>query len=250
MCTSIVVNREKAIVGWNLDLLGMDIRVTESPDGVFIEAPDETHGWLPLFGANCLGDFVGMPTCWPHDSRSDPPGTSGDATASGTAPEPSGDPSATSHSIMMLDIDLILQKRTLQEIREIAQTSSITSLPGVTFMGALSDRHGNVLHIVPGQGIRYYEHPRQAVLTNFSPFAHGASHPWMGADRFETAQQMLSAAGEDFSAADCFDVLRAVAQQECPTVVSMVFDVSAGEVYWCLNQRWDQVFSRRFENYV
>jgi hypothetical protein len=61
MCTSIVSNKNKTIIGW-----------------------------LPLFGANHRGDFVAMPTCWPHDARSNP--------ASGTEP-----------NVINLDIELLLK---------------------------------------------------------------------------------------------------------------------------------------------
>ena len=62
MCTSIVVNKKKTIVGWNLDNLDMEHRVRTAQDGVYIEINDATEGWMPLFGANSRGDFVGMPT--------------------------------------------------------------------------------------------------------------------------------------------------------------------------------------------
>ena len=58
MCTSIISNREKTIVGWNLDILDMEYRVSASDAGVFIEINDAKEGWLPLFGANSGGDFV------------------------------------------------------------------------------------------------------------------------------------------------------------------------------------------------
>ena len=94
MCTSIVVNKKKTIVGWNLDLLDMEYRVRPTDEGVYIEINDATEGWMPLFGANCRGDFVGMPTCWPADKRSDPAGDG--------------------ENVILLDIDLLLQKKTLQ----------------------------------------------------------------------------------------------------------------------------------------
>lgn len=72
MCTSIISNRKKTIIGWNLDILDMEYRVSEAAEGVYIEINDATEGWLPLFGANSRGDFVGMPTCWPFDERSNP----------------------------------------------------------------------------------------------------------------------------------------------------------------------------------
>ena len=222
MCTSIAVNKKKTIIGWNLDLLDMEHRVRTADDGVFIEINDATEGWLPLFGANARGDFVGMPTCWPFDERSDPAGEG--------------------ESVIRLDIDLLLQKKTLQEIRAIAERGPVFSVPGLTFMSSLSDAEGNVLHIVPGQGCLYYERPPYRVLTNFSPFKQDAEkHSWMGWDRYRTAEAMLRQATEEFGVTDCFAVLRAVSQEVCPTVVSMVFDVQERTVYWCENRSWDAI---------
>ena len=222
MCTSIAVNKKKTVIGWNLDLLDMEYRVRTAADGVFIEINDRTEGWMPLFGANARGDFVGMPTCWPFDARSDPTGDG--------------------ESIILLDIDLLLQRKTLREIRELADTRAVFSVPGLTFMGALSDAEGNVLHIVPGQGSLYYERPDHAVLTNFSPFKGDAEkHPWMGLDRYRRAEAMLQAASDDFDVQDCFAVLRAVSQEACPTVVSMVFDVDERTVFWYENREWDRI---------
>ena len=43
MCTSIVVNKKKTIVGWNLDLLDMEYRVRTADDGVYIDVNDATE---------------------------------------------------------------------------------------------------------------------------------------------------------------------------------------------------------------
>ena len=195
MCTSIVVNKNKTIVGWNLDLLDMEYRVRPADEGVYIEVNDAKEGWMPLFGANSRGDFVGMPTCW----------------------------------------------KTLQEIRDIAAERPVYSIPGLTFMSALSDADGNVLHIVPGQGSSYYEKPEYKILTNFSPYKQNSeTHPWMGWDRYHTAEEMLEKASDDFDVEDCFELLRTVSQEVCPTVVSMVYDVTDRTVYWCENRDWDK----------
>ncbi len=52
---------------------------------------------------------------------------------------------------------------------------------------------------------------------------------------------MLRGGPDDFGVSDCFAVLRAVAQEVCPTVVSMVFDVGERTVYWCENREWDAI---------
>ena len=205
----------------------MEYRVREAADGVYIEIYDKAEGWLPLFGANSRGDFVGMPTCWPFDERSNP-----------KEAEP---------NIIMLDIDLLTQKKSLQEIKEIAESRPICSVPGVTFMSSLSDHDGNVLHIIPGQGFKYYEKPKYQVLTNFSPFKRDREkHPWMGWDRYRIAEELLEQAQDDFDVKDCFAILQKMSQEVCPTVVSMVFDVTDMKVYWCENRQWENIQEKAF----
>lgn len=225
MCTSIVVNKKKTIVGWNLDILDMEYRVRPTDTGIFIEINDAKEGWLPLFGANSRGDFVGMPTCWPFDERSNPKQNN-----------------QNGNNIIMLNIDLLLQKKTFQEIKSIADKEEIFSVPGVTFMSALSDKYGNVLYIVPGQGTLYFEKPQYKVMTNFSPFKQNSQqHPWMGWDRYIKAETLLKKATDDFDVNDCFSVLKEVSQTICPTVVSMVYDVTEKTVHWCQNRQWKKV---------
>ena len=58
---------------------------------------------------------------------------------------------------------------------------------------------------------------------------------------------MLKDAADGFDAVDCFEVLRATSQEVCPTVVSMVFDVTERTVYWCENREWNSVKEHKFE---
>lgn len=227
MCTSIVSNRKKTIIGWNLDILDMEYKIVAEDDKVYIAINDKTEGWLPLFGANVRGDFVAMPTCWPFDDRSNPL-------------------SADCQNIIMLDMDLLLGKKTLHEIRQVVENEPIYSVPGVTFQAQLSDKNGNVLQIIPGQGYEYKEHPVYSVLTNFSPFkGESETHPWMGWDRYNKSVEMLNNANNDFDVSDCFEILRETAQTVCPTVVSMVFDVIENTVYWCENRNWKQIEKKK-----
>ncbi len=227
MCTSFVVNKGKTLVGWNLDLLDMEYRVRIDNRGVCIEINDAREGWMPLFGGNDRGDFVGMPTCWPFDERSNP--------------------TENAYNVINLDIDLLAQNKTMEEIREIAEHEKTCSIPGLTFMSALSDKDGNVLYIIPGQGSLYYERPEYKVMTNFSLFKMDSEkHPWMGLDRYQTAERILKEASDDIDVKDCFEILKAVSQEVCPTVVSMVYDVSEKTIYWCENRRWEDIRKKDF----
>ena len=79
-------------------------------------------------------------------------------------------------------------------IRRLGEGDRISSLPGVTYQAQYSDREGNVLQVVPGQGYSYQERPAFSVVTNFSPFkGDREQHPWMGWDRYNTAVELLEA---------------------------------------------------------
>lgn len=67
----------------------------------------------------------------------------------------------------------------------------------------------------------------------------------MGWDRYHKAEAMLKEAADDFDVDDCFEVLKAVSQEVCPTVVSMVYDVDERTVWWCENRNWDKVNKER-----
>ena len=109
-------------------------------------------------------------------------------------------------------------------------------------MSALSDAEGNVMHVIPGQGCLYYEKPEYRIMTNFSPFkGNSETHPWMGWDRYQKAEEMLKQADDTFDVRDCFEILQAVSQTVCPTVVSMVFDVTERTVYWCENRNYSDI---------
>ena len=71
-------------------------------------------------------------------------------------------------------------------------------------------------------------------------------HPWMGWDRYQKAEAMIQAMGDGFSVEDCFAVLKEVSQEVCPTVVSMVYDVSDKTVFWCENRNWSNRQSLQF----
>ena len=138
-------------------------------------------------------------------------------------------------------------KKTLREIKEIAEKQDICSVPLVTFMGSLSDKEGNLLQIIPGQGCNYYEKPKYKILTNFSPFKMDSEkHPWMGWDRYLIGEKMLEEATEDLDVSGMFEILRAVSQTICPTVVSMVFDLTERTVYWCEQREWDNISKLTF----
>lgn len=168
-----------------------------------------------------------MPTCWPFDERSDPK-------------------TDKEINILNLDIDLLMMKRSFEETRKIAEEEDICSIKGTTFMSSLTDKNGNVLEIIPGQGHLYFERPEYQIMTNFSPFKMDSElHPWMGLDRYEKAEEMLKKKNDDFDVKDMFNILKEVSQTICPTVFSMVYDSNENTAYWCENRKWEKLAKKR-----
>lgn len=225
MCTSIVCNiNDKTLVGFNLDILEMEYQIIEDDHKVAIAIYDEKEGWLPLFGVNHRGDFVGMPTCWPYDNRSDGDGL----------------------NIVNLDIDLLLEKHCFSETKMLVENNKICSVNGVTFMSQLSNKNGDVINVIPGQGYLYKSKPKFSILTNFSPFkADSEMHPWMGLDRYNIAYNKIKSLN-DISVDIMFDLLASCSQTVCPTVVSIVYDANNNIVYWCENKEYNNIKSRTF----
>lgn len=58
---------------------------------------------------------------------------------------------------------------------------------------------------------------------------------------------MLESADEKFGVSDCFKILKMTAQTVCPTVVSMVFDVTERRIYWCENREWDKILNQQLK---
>ena len=61
-----------------------------------------------------------------------------------------------------------------------------------------------------------------------------------------TVDCSLAAATDDFDVSDCFQVLKEVSQTVCPTVISMVFDVTEKTVYWCFDRNYNRVENKKF----
>lgn len=227
MCTSFVVNKGSTIVGFNLDILDMEHKIVVEDDKAYIAVLDATEGWMPLFGGNSNGNFVGMPTCWPYDERSNP--TSKDDI-----------------NIINLDIDFLLGKKLLNEIKNIVDNNFVSSVFGVTFQSQLSDKDGNVLQIIPGQGNIYKEKPEYSVMCNFSPLkGDKETHPWMGLDRYNKAISIIEST-DNFTYHDGLRLLKECSQEVCPTVASLVFDIAAKTMYYCENRDFENIKKKVF----
>lgn len=234
MCTSIVVNKNKTIVGFNFDNPGWKYKLVTKADSVYVAVLADTSFWDPIIGCNSRGDFVNLPAMNP-------------GVKAGEYVEGRGH-----YFIDRENAKVLLGKRTFDELVDLVKSNPIINEPNCSLQSQNSDSHGNVLQIFPGLGYRYVPRPSFSVLSNFQLMVEEKEHhPWAGVDRYERANQILKYATNAFDVKDMFALLKAVCQPSggAPTEVSMVFDVTNRTVYWCENREWGriskQVLTRR-----
>ncbi len=68
----------------------------------------------------------------------------------------------------------------------------------------------------------------------------------MGYDRYLKALQKIETSSADFSVDDAFNILKETSQIACPTVVSMVYDVSDKTIFWCEKRNYTDINKKKF----
>jgi hypothetical protein len=233
MCTSIVVNQKKTLVGFNFDNPGLKYHVVTKNKAFYISLLVNGKLWEPCFGCNARGDFVNVPSMNPGVKESLYPGEG-----------------KAYHFLDRENLRLLLKQITFDELKALVQANPIYNEKDFSLQAQDSDKEGNVLQIFPGLGYKIFAKPAYSVLANFQLMRHEVTpHPWAGVDRYEKANALLAKANADFDVPDMFNVLKAVAQEDggAPTAVSIVFDPASLMVYWCLNRKWDEIDQWNFD---
>jgi len=233
MCTSIVVNQKKTIVGFNFDNPGWKYHIVTKNKAFYVSLWVNNRLWQPCFGCNARGDFVNLPAMNPGVVESQYPGEN-----------------KTYHYLDRENLRLLLKQITFSELTSLVEANPFYNEKDNSLQAQDSDKEGNVVQIFPGLGYKILAKPAYSVLTNFQLMKEESTHhPWAGVDRYEKANALLKEAKPEFDVKDMFDVLKAVAQEDggAPTAVSIVFDSNANKVFWCQNRKWDDIDTWEFD---
>ena len=137
----------------------------------------------------------------------------------------------------------IRSKLGYEDALKIVKSKTILSGPGASFHALLGDREGHMLLIEPSYGYREVE-GHYACAANFPllPLLDDYSNPFYGKDRYDTACEILAAAGKDFSPQDGLALLQKVKQEgQWGTRLSFVYSRNENTVYYCENGDFDSV---------
>ncbi len=227
MCTSIVFNGKKTLVGFNFDNSFWKYQIVASSQWVYLQVKVHENLWEPIIGVNSQGNFVNCPQMNP------------------AAPAGTYHRSGFYKRLDVINRELLLGKRDFAGTVSLVRNHPLCNEPGCSLQAQDSNCFGDVLQIEPGLGFKLLKRPRYAVMTNFqlSHESETKNHPWSGYDRYLIAKKMLEIATDEFDVSSVFEVLKATCQSkvECPTQFSLVYDASAGNVCWCENREWDNL---------
>ncbi|MCQ2741797.1 MAG: hypothetical protein MJ239_00650 [Bacilli bacterium] len=230
MCTSFVFNGDDVIVGFNFDFNdNVQIKVKAKPEFVYGVFRDKDT-WAVPFGVSKDGQFGNVLMVPPSDKENRGP---------------------SSQRLDKLVEDYIYSRISFDQVVEVLNRFEICNAAGWSLHSQLSDRHGRTLIIEPGRGWKEREE-RYNVLSNFSFFEPLATKdvPFAGYDRYLKASEMLKDADDSFSVEDAFEVLKNTViekgEQGFSTRVSLVYSVGRNQVFWCMDQQFDNIHSHRF----
>ena len=133
------------------------------------------------------------------------------------------------------------------ELERITAEKTLVNIPGASMHGFFADGEGHMLLAEPGVGVKRYE--SFAAVTNFPTIEipEDTSCVFYGYDRYETAADMLSHSGDDFTVKDAFEILRETVQTgQWATRVSFVYSKNENAVYYCTNRDFDNIICHRF----
>lgn len=233
MCTRFVYNGNDTIVGFNfeIDLSEWTHTVITEENRFFIgiKMPDDKyHSFHGINRNGNVGTLLYV---------------NGNENAKYTS-----DP--MSYSIADLTENYIKGEISIDDALNIVQNRKIVYAPDATMQAMLSDKNGRILIIEPGIGYRF-EHTKYSLLTNYSVLRPETTRPYIvpGDDRFERARQMLEKQSDAFSVSDGLEILKSVRQEGLwATRVSFVYSVRENEVYYVLNNEFENIEKYNFRS--
>lgn len=151
-------------------------------------------------------------------------------------------------------IDLLIDKYirgkiSFDKLENIVDTKTIVNIKAVTMHSLIGDMNGNIILLEPGYGIKKIKE-NYGVITNFPILTklENYDNPFYGKDRYDVVTKTLSNANRNFSVNDAMELLKKVKQVgQWATRTSFVYSKNNNKIYYCLNNKFDEIFIHKFD---
>jgi hypothetical protein len=236
MCTSFVYRKENMLIGMNFDNDGKDFRISTAKGNGFLVSVKVNNWYFPSIGVNQNGVFV-------NDSIVDSNGE-------GKYKRQNDKRWVTTSLIQYImgsDVEF-------EDIMELLERVEIVNAPNTSTHNLIVDTKGNTCVVEPGRRNIFSEvnDSDWCVVTNFPLSDYEEIVPatisGTGSNRYQKVIEEISMLRSPMTVEQGFEILESVKQDgpEWITQLSMIFDGKNRRLFYCLDQRFDEIIEYDF----
>jgi hypothetical protein len=237
MCTSFVYRKEQVLIGMNFDNDGRDFKILTNTRNDFLVLVKVNNKFFPSIGINQNGVFV-------NDSLVDSNGE-------GKYKRQNDKRWVTTSLIQYImgsDVNF-------EDVREVLAEVEIVNAPNTSTHNLIVDPEGNICVVEPGRKNIFSggNESEWCVVTNFPLSNYEEITPTTvsgsGSNRYQEVVKMLSKLSDSLTVEQGFEILESVKQDgpEWTTQLSMIYDGKEGKLFYCLDQKFDEIIEYDFE---
>ncbi len=231
MCTSFIHRGKDTIIAMNFDNNGMKYSINTKNPRWFVALVDGGRGKYPSFGVNSEGVFFNNLVV--------------DSNGKGQYKRPS---SKVTHTTKLIT-DILNDVISVDELGEYLEKTEVVNTPDWSCHSMICDSNSNTWIIEPGRGNINEDagKSRYSIMTNFSLWDSINLNIKPSCNRYNTALHKLESSSE-LDIASAFKILESVSQKsgEWITELSMVYSKNNKTVYYCYNDKYDDIEEYRF----
>lgn len=240
MCTSFVYRKENVLIGMNFDNDGKDFKISTNLGNDFLVSVKVNNKYFPSIGINQKGVFV-------NDLLVDSNGE-------GKYKRQSDKRWITTSLIQYImgsDVKF-------EDVKEVLGKVEIVNTPKVSTHNLIVDSEGNTCVVEPGRKNIFsgVNDSKFCVVTNFplsdyvdtTPAAVSGS----GSDRYQEVLEKLAVIKKSLTIEQGFEILESVKQDgpEWITQLSMIYDGKNRKLFYCLDQKFDEIIEYDFQQSI
>jgi hypothetical protein len=237
MCTSFVYRKENVLIGMNFDNDGKDFKISTGEGFDFLVSVKVNNQYFPSVGINQQGVFV-------NDALVD-------ANGEGKYKRQSAKRWVTTALIQYVMKDNVK----FEDVKEVLERVEIVNAPKSSTHNLIVDPEGKTCVVEPGRKNIFSDGNDSdwCIVTNFPISEYDETTPkavsGSGSDRYQEVFGQLSRLNDPLTVAQGFEILESVKQDgaEWKTQLSLIYDGKSQKLYYCLDQKFDEIIEYDFQ---
>ncbi len=240
MCTSFVYRKENVLIGMNFDNDGKEFKISTNLGHDFLVSVKVNRKYFPSIGINQKGVFV-------NDSLVDSNGEGKYKRQN----DKRWVTTALIQYIMGSDVEF-------EDVKEVLGKVEVVNAPKASTHNLIADSEGNTCVVEPGRKNIFsgVHDSKLCVVTNFPLSDYEETTPsavsGSGSDRYQGVLEKLAKLKYALTIEQGFEILESVKQDgpEWITQLSMIYDGKNRKLFYCLDQKFDEIIEYDFQHLI